>query len=100
MARRLRRVGHNEVITVTFGADSGELRIKTVQTIQENVMVAVTVNSATDPDLSLNSDDDDTFFVPEDMNGLAFTESAPSGPWEVRLQSKGGSAIVQLTDDS
>ena len=100
MARRLRKVGHNEVITVTFGADSGTLRIKTVQTTQDNVMVAVTVNAAVDPDLSLNSDDDDTFFVPEDQNGLSFTESAPSGAWEVRLQSKGGTAVVQLTDDS
>lgn len=100
MARRLRKVGNEEVITVTFGADSGTLRLKIVQATQKDVMVAATVNTAADPDLKLTSDDDGTFFIPEDQNGLSFTESAPSGAWEVRLQAIGGKAVVQLTDDS
>ena len=100
MASRRREVKHNEIITVTFGADSGTLRIKLVQAITEDVMVAFTVNTATDPDTARDSDNDDTFFLPEDQAAMEFTESAPSGPWEVRMQSVGGRAIVQLTDDS
>jgi len=100
MARVSREVKHNEVITVNFGADSGTLRVKTVQTIQKDVMVAITVNAGADPDTQPDSDDSNTFFLPEDQIALEFTESAPSGPWEVRMQAVGGKAVVQLTDDS
>ena len=100
MASRRSEVKHNEVVTVTFGDDSGTLRLKIVQTITKDVAVACTVNSATDPDTDKDSTDDNTFWIPEDQAALEFTESAPSGPWEVRLQAVGGKAIVQLTDDS
>lgn len=100
MARRSVNVGISQVTTVIFGADSGTLRAKIIYADTPHAFAAVTVNSATDPDTSLDSSDDDTAFLPEDNDSVNFTESAPSGPWEVRLQAINGPVVVQLTDDS
>lgn len=98
MARIQRALKLDEVTTVIFGDQTGILRLKVVQGFRNEVMVAVTVNTGTDPDLNFNSDDPDTFFIPEGHDTLIF--EGTTGTWEVRMQPLMGPCLVQLTDDS
>lgn len=100
MARRSRNVSPNEVTTVIFGSDDQTLRLKIVWRHQPQIMVAVTVNTGTDPDVEYESDDDDTFFIGAEEQQLSFKEASPGpSPWEVRLRTIGGPAVVQLFED-
>lgn len=96
MARRYRKFDEDDgVITVTFGDDSNTLRVVNLN----RSLVAVTVNSATDPQANQeDSDDDNTFMLSVDGFPSEFTESAPSGPWEIRMRCFEGVARVEIEE--
>jgi len=99
MARRSRQVSPTPSPTiVSFGDDSGELRIRIIRSDADGAYLAIKNGSA--PDLSLDSDDDDTILVPEIDGEVVLTENAPSGAWNVHIVAIGGGCLVQLTDNS
>lgn len=97
MARRYRKFDADDgVVTVVFGNDANQLRVVNLQ----RSLVAITVNSGTDPQVDQeDSDDDDTFFLSIDGLPSEFTEASPSGPWEVRMRCiEGQTARVELEE--
>jgi len=102
MARRSRKISiggaGGPVGTVSFGSDTNTLRI--VQQSERGGLVAVTVNSGTDPaDGDGDSDDDDTHLISSRGFASEFVESAPSGPWEVRYRLVSGpDAILEIEE--
>ena len=102
MARRSRKITiggiGGPVGTLSFGSDSNSLRI-TNQSATGS-LVAVTINSGTDPsDTDGDSDDDNSHMISPQGFSSVFVESAPSGPWDVRYRLITGSeACLELEE--
>lgn len=95
----------NPLVVDPFGDDSNSLRITQRPVMSDagtqpvNGRVAVTVNSATTPDPAKTSEDDDTHWLDANGRSSVFEETAPSGPWDVRLVLvDGDGAVVELEE--